>query len=398
MWKVIALLGIVSAAPSDDQIRLDFNPINQFTLQLLDNTFAFQDNFGRSNIAISPLSVWGIFSLLAEASTGETFKELTKGLRLPGDLRSTQALHGAIVNLLHSEDSDVCISEQSTIFADCDLKIHQEFCQSANYYNTGVYLVDAKNTTKLADDINYYICLATHGKIKHAVRAQMLENLRLILVDALYFKASWTNPFDPTQTKEESFYNSQGKTIGTVNMMYHKEKHNVGEYNQIGAQVLELSYGKTQQFSMLLMVPYDGMPLKTMLSNLATQSLDWMADFMSTEYLQEVDVYVPRFKISSQIDLIPPLQYSGIQRIFDVDKAELPGLSDSPLFVSKTIQNVDIEVTEEGTVAAASTVVGLEDRILGQRFEANKEFAFAIIDKKTGLILLSGVYADPKPV
>ncbi|CAH2098422.1 unnamed protein product [Euphydryas editha] len=395
MWKFVLFVGIVTSAPNDNTAGLNFNQINQFTLKLLNNVYTYQQDFGENNVAISPLSVWSIFSLLAEGSAGETFVELMRELRLPNDLRETQNLHSAVVKLLKNKGQDVTLNTQTAMFSDRSLKVHPEFCESALYYSTDVYSVDTTNTTKLANDINYYICLATEGRIREAVKPELLEDLRLILVDALYFKATWTHPFDPTQTKEEAFYNSQGKKIGSVNMMYHKARHNYGESNLISAQILEMTYGKFEQFSMLFLLPFDGYTVKNMLNELATQPLDWMMEYKMSENPPEIDCYIPRFKISSRTDLIRPLQYSGIQRIFDMEKAELPGVSDSPLFVSKVVQNVDIEVTEEGTVAAASTVVGLEDRILGLRFEANKEFAFLVVDRSTDLILLAGVYAEP---
>ncbi|CAH0715038.1 unnamed protein product, partial [Brenthis ino] len=397
MWKVIALVGIVTAAPNH-LAGTNFSPINQFSLKLLDNVYAFEENFGNKNIALAPVSVWSIFSLLAEASAGETFTELVKELRLSDNLEETQLLHSSISNLLKVKDNDVTLNSKSAMFIDESLKIYPEFCESALYYGSEVFTVDPTNTTKLANDINYYICIATEGRIRNAVKPELLENLRLVLADALFFKASWTHPFDSKQTREEAFYNSQGKTIGAVNMMYQKASHNFGDSNIIGAQILEMTYGKSEQFSMLFLLPFDGMPIKTLLNNLATQPLDWMSDYKETGHISEVDCYIPRFKVSSKVDLIPPLQYSGIQQIFNRDGAQLPGVSPNQLYVSKTVQSVEMEVTEEGTVAAASTVVGLEDRILGPRFEANKEFVFLVQERATGLIILAGVYAEPSLV
>ncbi|XP_063390418.1 serine protease inhibitor-like [Cydia fagiglandana] len=398
MWKVIiaACTSLVVTAPVDD--RVDFSPINQFALRLLDNAYAFQENFGRQNFAVSPLSVWSVFSLLAEGSAGDTFQELMKELQLPQDLRATQELHLAAESILRSNDPDLVIHKQAALFPECSLEIHQEFCQAANMYRTGVYSVDITNTTRLADDINYYICVATEGQIRNAVKEEFLRDLRLLIVDALYFKANWTHPFDPTATREEDFYNGQGKTIGRVNMMFHKASHNIGDSNSIGAQILEMTYGKHEEFSMLILLPFEGMPLKTLLSNLVKSPLDWITDFKRDDKRPEIDVFIPRFKVSSQIDLIPALKYTGIHTIFDSEKAQLPGISDSPLFVSKTIQNVEIDVREEGTVAAAATVVGLENRFLSQRFEANKEFVFMITHRKSNVILFAGVYSDPAVV
>ncbi|KAM3962232.1 serine protease inhibitor 32 [Aphomia sociella] len=400
MWKLItlAVANLVSTAPTS----LDFNsfaPINQFALKLLDNTYAYEKNDPnklRQNIAISPLSVWSMFSLLAEGSSGDTFLELMKELRLPRDLRSTQALHLAARNILKCSDKDVLINGKTVMFSDCSLEIHPEFCKAAVTYATDILSVDSSNTTKLANDINYFICVATEGRILNAVRPEILENLRMVLVDALYFKANWTTQFDPSYTKAESFYNSQGKTIGSVNMMYQKGNYSFGDATNIEAQVLELTYGRDQQFAMLVLLPFDGVSIKTLLKNLATQPLSWMTEFKYSGNLPDVEVYVPRFKMSTKTDLIPPMQYSGIISIFDKQRAQLPGVSNSPLFVSKTIQNVDIEVTESGTVAASSTIVGLENRRLGQKFVANKDFVFLIVERCTSVILFAGVYEDPK--
>ncbi|XP_072946478.1 serine protease inhibitor-like [Epargyreus clarus] len=397
MWRIVALVTLVAGAPTELD-NIDVAPINHFTFNLLNNVYAFQESFGQKNVVVSPLSIWSTFALLAEGSAGDTFTELMRGLALPNDLRATQALQGAVAQILKSGDKDVTLNRQAAIFSDRSLLIHPEFCQSANLYNTEVFSVDPSNTTKLAYDINYFICLATEGRIKEAITPELVENLRMTLVDALYFKASWTFPFDPTQTKQEAFYNSQGRTIGSVNMMYHKAPHNIGDSNSIGAQILEMTYGRNERFSMFIMLPFDGMPLSRMLGNLGMQSLDWMSEFRSAGIFPEIDCFIPRFKISSQLDLVPPLQYSGITRIFDAAQAELPGVSDSPLFVSKTIQNVEIEVNEEGTVAASSTIVGLEDRILGQRFEANKEFVFLVMDRLSGLVIFAGVYGQPSLV
>ncbi|XP_028039638.1 serine protease inhibitor-like [Bombyx mandarina] len=395
MWKIaLTLAAVVTSAPLDNA---DYSSINTFALRLLDHTYAFQEAFGVKNIAISPLSIWSVFSLLAEGSSGDTFMELLNALQLPNDLAATQTLHLAARGIFKSTSRDLILKGQSVMLSDCSLEIHPEFCELANLYSTDIYTVDPRNTTKLAADINYWICLATEGRILNSVKPQDLENLRMVLVDALYFKANWKYPFDPTQTKEEAFYNSQGQVVGSVNMMYHKAPHNLADSPRIGAQVLEMTYGKDEEFSMLILVPFDGMPIKKLLNNLATQPMDWLEDFRLDDP-PKVDCYVPRFKISSQSDMVTPLKYTGIHSIFDGQKAELPGVSTSPLFVSSAIQNVDLEVTEEGTVAAVATVVGLEDRILGPRIEVNKEFVFLIVDRRTNLIVFSGVYGDPTTV
>nr|ADM86478.1 serpin 7 [Manduca sexta] len=398
MWTLLIVVGLACGAPN---VGNPNNAVNHFSFGLLHNTYQFQESFGTKNVAVAPLSVWSLFSLLTEGSSGQTFSELLNVLGLPNDLRATQNLHLSVKDILKHNSRDVTLIGQSAMFSDCSLEIHPEFCRSANLCSTDVYSVDPSNTTKLAGDINYYICTATEGKIINAVKPQNLDNLRMVLVDALYFKANWTHPFDPTHTKQADFQNSQGRTIGRVNMMYHKAPHRHADVEEIGAQVLEMTYGSDARYSMLLLLPYEGMPIKQLLENLASKPTErkphWLTTFLSEEE-HNVDTYVPRFFMSAQSDLIRPMQYTGIVSIFDPQRAELPGVSTSPLFVSSTVQNVELEVTEEGTVAAAATIAGLEDRILGPRFEANREFVFLILERSAGIVLFAGVYSEPSVV
>lgn len=392
------LYALIGTVASKSTPLIDFTPLNEFSLQLLENVYAFEDNFGNKNIAVSPVSVWNIFALLAEGSSGDTFAELVTALRLPRDLKKTQCLHTAANSVLKSDYRDIIVKGQSYMFTECSTKVLDEFCQSALLYDMSVYASETTNTTELANDINIHICYATDGRILNAVRPQDLENLRMVLIDALYFKANWTHPFDSTQTKVETFYNSQGKGIGSVNMMYHKAPHYSADLDELGAQILEMTYGNNEEYSMLFLLPHEGVSTKQLLDNLATKPLNWLTELGIEGTLPAIDTFIPRFKTTSRLDLITPMRYTGINSIFDKEKAKLPGVANDPLFVSYLVQNVDVEVNEEGTVAASSTVVGLENRILRHRFEANKEFVYLIVQRSCNLILFAGVYGEPTVV
>lgn len=383
-----------SAAPADNYVHLD--PVNEFSLSLLQNVYAFQDNFGQQNFAVSPISAWNVFSLLSEGASGTTFDELSQLLRLPKDSAVTQSLHKATDKVLQKDNKDVVLKKQAAMFAERSLRIHQDFCLSAARHNTDIYTVNSTNTRKLTNDINYYICLATDGRIKDAINEDFLQDLRLLLVDVMYFKANWTNPFIVSDTRKEPFFDQQGRNIGHVNMMHQKALNKLVDLPNLEADMLELTYGDSKEFSMIILVPYNGVPLKRLLNNLIAQPTNtWIKQLTEREQTNEVDCYVPKFKISSQLDLVQPLKFMGLYSIFDIMKAELPGIADEPLFVSKTIQKVELEVTEEGTVASVATVVGLENRILGPTIEVNRPFAYMVMERKSNVILFAGVYAVP---
>lgn len=396
MYKVTILFTFVHAifaAPAD---TVDFEPVNEFSLNLLQNVFAFQENFGTQNFALSPISAWNVFSLLSEGASGATFDELSQCLRLPKDQKITQALHESADQVLQRNTKDVVLKKQAAMFADKSLQIHQDFCLSATQHHTDIYTVNTTNTTRLAKDINYYICLATDGRIKTAVNEEFLQNLRLLLVDVMYFKANWTYPFDAAETRKEPFFDQQGRSIGTVDMMHQKTLNKLVDLPIMEADMLELTYGEDKEFSMVIFLPYTGVSLKKLLNNLiAKSSRTWMDELRNREAMNDVDCYIPRFKISSQLDLVQPLKYMGLYSIFDDMKAELPGIADESLFVSKTVQKVELEVTEEGTLASVATVVGLENRIFGPTIEVNRPFAYTILERKSNVILFAGVYSGP---
>ncbi|GBP82046.1 Antithrombin-III [Eumeta japonica] len=373
---------------------VNFDGINDFSFRLMENVAVTNEN----NFAISPLSIWNVYSLLAEGASGRTFEELTLQLNLPKDVAATQALHNSTGEILRNLN-DVTLKKHSALFADCEIGIHKDFCETATLYDSEVFTVDAKNTTRLASDINYYVCVGTEGYIKDAVTAEMLNDVKLIMVDAMYFRANWTRPFDLARTKQEPFYDHRGRNIGSVNMMYQKASNTVAYVESLGAEILELPYGKEERFSMIILLPLQGSSMKRLLKNLSQHPYkEWSNELKSGDSLPEIECYVPRFKITSHIDLVQPLKYMGLYEIFDPQKCELPGISDNPLFVSQSFQKVELEVNEEGTKSAVATVVHLEDRILGQRFEVNRPFVYFIMEKKSNIMLFAGVYTEPSVI
>ncbi|KAM3962196.1 serine protease inhibitor 77Ba-like [Aphomia sociella] len=399
MWKILILscIGLASTAPISYQVSslvdVLISPINKFAFQLLNSTYSYQTSDKQlKNVAIAPFSIWNIFSLLAEGASKETFKELVEALGLPNEIRSIQKQHRFARNFLRSHDDNVLVNSQTVMLHDNSFNINPQFTQSTVARDTNIFPVDTSNAVKLAKEINNFISRATNGKIDVAIKPNILENLKMIIIDALYFNADWTVQFDPNRTKKQPFYNSRGEDIGFVNMMTQTAMYNVKDVPTIEASVLEVTYGRHKQFSMLILLPFKGVTIDKLLDNMASCSLNWMSS--NNFENSQMQCSIPRFKLSSQKDLIPAMQSLGITSIFDKQKARLEGVSNTSLFVSQTVQNIEIEVTESGATSASSTVVGLETKKL-EMFMADREFVFMIKERRSNLILFAGVYEDP---
>ncbi|XP_026748444.2 serine protease inhibitor 77Ba-like [Galleria mellonella] len=399
MWKIFSVMfiGLATTAPVTykvtDLIDVLISPINKFSIELLNSTYNYQrSNLKLKNVVIAPFSIWNVFSLLAEGASGKSFLELSKALRLSSERRSIQRQHRFARNFLRSRDENVVINAQTIMLYDKNFSVCPQFAQSTVNRDTDIFPVDTRNPTKLAKEINDFISRATNGKIGNAVKPDILENLKMIIIDALYFNSDWTVQFDVDKTRTRPFYNYNGDEIGFVNMMTQKAIYNIKDVPAIEANVLELTYGKNKQFSMLIVLPFKGISIDKLLRNMASCSSNWM-NSMSFESVQ-MQCSIPRFKLTSQTDVIPALQSMGIMSIFDKQQARLEGVSNISLFVSQTVQNIEMDVTETGTTVASSTMVGLETKKL-EMFIADREFVFLIKERRSNLILFAGVYEDP---
>ena len=237
--------------------------------------------------------------------------------------------------------------------------------------------------------INAWVSEHTHGMIPQIVEAPLDRDVRLIVLDAIYFKSDWMFPFDPKLTTDKPFKLADGRTP-KYPRMYQTGKFRYYENAQLQAIALPYSY----EVEMYVILP------KASLDNLVTQLranwVEWTAPMQS----RSGSVELPRMKMENGYDLKGSLAALGIRRAFVFPVADFSGISDETLYVSKVVQMTFIEVNEKGTVASAATGMSLS-RGLPPRpqppFEmiVDHPFLVAISDRQSGSILLPGAIMDP---
>ncbi len=281
----------------------------------------------------------------------------------------------------------------------------------ASRYGAGVRLVDYRTDPDGARKVvNAWVKKQTVGRIPNLLAEPDVTTLtRLILVNAIYLKAPWLNPFDAVDTKPGQFTRADGSRI-TVPMMNLTGCQGIGLCDLpyaagAGWRAVELPY-VGDSLAMTIIVPDD---LASFERGLTAQKLTRMIGGLRTEppgttgVVYDVKVAMPRFGIESRADLADSLAAMGMPLAFDVDTADFSGISpiarETGLYIKKVIHQANVDVDEKGIEAAAATAVvmatGGGPLTREVEFKVDRPFLFLVRDVPTGAILFMGRIVDP---
>ncbi|KAK8936389.1 Serpin-ZX [Platanthera zijinensis] len=359
-----------------------------------------------SNFVFSPLSLVAALSLTASGARGETLREILSFLGSP----NLDHLHSASVHLaqaVRADDRELILSFVNGAWVDRSMAVNPSFVAvAASVYGAAIEPVDFIHQASLEQKkINSWIEEKTNGIIKNLIFDGTLNNLtRLILANALYFKGKWKDKFDNSMTKTDKFYLLDGSTIHAP-FMSSREKQFISSYN--GFTVLKLPYKKvgdgqdSRSFSMLLFLPNERNGLHDLIRRIVSTP-NFVQEHVPPMRVYAVRFMVPKFKISFNFDASDVLKQLGLKSIFGSSSADLGGIclessGVEPLFVSNILHEAAVEVDEEGTTAAATTVIiGLGSCYTPPvDFVADHPFIFVVREDKTGAILFFGHVVNP---
>jgi serpin B len=245
-----------------------------------------------------------------------------------------------------------------------------------------------KKAAETRKRINDWVSEMTHNKILDIIPPSIPHlNTRLVLVNAVYFKATWATPFDKARTTNAPFHLESGKTV-SVPMMRRTADYGYAEDKLM--QVLELPYS-SNRFSMMIFLPKESTNFALVERSLYPVRIEqWRQKCKQ----QEVGVYIPRFKSGSQFDLKPSLRERGMKLAF-TQAADFSGITPiQPFWIFNILHKACIDVDEAGTEAAAATAVDMSTGF-PKWFAADHPFLFLIRANRTGTILFLGRVVDP---
>ncbi|XP_047539134.1 serine protease inhibitor 77Ba-like [Vanessa atalanta] len=365
----------------------------EFSVNLLTRIAQEKEN----HFVTSTLSTWTLLTCTSLGASETTLSELKQVLQLENNKCFNNKYLKLANRVTSNNNTDVVFERSASIYVDSKLEIRNKFRKRIS--ESGVSQIETisfEDSDKATQIINDFASRATHDTIDEVVSPGDLDDVLMVMIDAVYFKGSWQTPFVYEETEVSPFYNERDVQIGTVNLMYQIGSFNIRTIQKINANVLELPYGKNNRYSMLIFLPEENVSLYSVIEKLKLISLSTISKLFDEMGPQMVSVQIPRFKITSDLSNLKELLVDmGLKTMFDSSQAQFPIISKYPLYVANFIQKADIEVTEEGTVASAVTKAEFAFRTFPAQFVANRPFFFMIVDKKSEVPIFTGAYSKP---
>ena len=342
----------------------------------------------KGSTIVSPISVSYLLGMLNEGADGETRQQITDVLGLGGSVQEINEYFKKMMHEAQSVDPSVTLKSANCIYFKLGMRINPLFkADMQNYYDANVETINF-NSSNIVNKINSWSKAHTDGMIPKLVTKGELNHLAVMyLLNAVYFKASWTDKFDPMSTRDIDFITHEGKTVKRP-MMHRRGIVAYGK-NDL-CKMLCLPYGN-KAYSMVVLLPNEGKTTDDIIRNLSAQKVKEWQSQMRTE---DVNILIPRFTTESETHLEAILSSMGMPRAFR-DDAEFPNMIQKEgLSVSMMKQKAKIEVNEDGTEAAAVTIAemisfGVHDY---EYFHATRPFVYYIMEKSTGAIYFMGTY------
>lgn len=344
-----------------------------------------------SNLFISPLSVAMALGMTYNGAAGETQKAMQKTLELEGfTLEEINQCYQHLIESLSQLDPKVEFDLANSIWYRLGLTPREEFVNLCVKHFSA--LVKGLNFSEpdAADTINGWVEENTNGKIKDMVDKPIDPLTVMFLINAIYFKGTWTYEFDETETKDDWFYLPDGSKK-SCKMMEQRGSFNYFENETF--QAIDLPYGD-EDFSMTIFLPWYS-DVDFLITELSQDNLGyWISCFKE----DSVDIYLPRFKLEYEKELNEALIALGMGVAFGA--ADFSNMYENlGVFISKVLHKSFIDVNEQGTEAAAATVVEMRDIVSedpsGLVMRVDRPFVFMIREKVSGTILFIGKIMDP---
>ncbi|KAA0202114.1 hypothetical protein HAZT_HAZT001947 [Hyalella azteca] len=375
-------------ASMSDTVSTDLSGIADFSLSLFKVLFPYNE---AENFFFSPYSIWSALALAYFGSQGSTEKQLRQALGVKDKvdtLRKWRELE-FLYKMRSLNKSDYTLNLANRAYFDKAVKLNP--CLE-KVLSSELVVADLSDAS-MASQINKWVSDTTKGHIKDLVTSGDLSNSNMVLANAAFFKGTWLYQFKKDKTLKRLFYTND-TDIAFVDMMVQKGNFRHTKSEELGAHVLELPY-TGESISMIILLPpfiSGDKGFDAMVGRLNSTTL---GNAIADLWRNEVEVSLPKFSLEQSA-----LTKMGVTDLFDRSLANLTDFSaDEPLSVGKSIHKAFVEVSEEGTEAAAATALisFRSARPAGpSKFECNHPFLFIIHDNVTKNILFMGAYKSPK--
>jgi serpin B len=303
----------------------------------------------------------------------------------------------AAAELLNPKDTNVILTTANALWYRQGAAVKPGFLEAnQRFFSSTVKALDFRNASAAEAEINQWASDQTHGRIT-GIANGMIDPVYtdLVLANAIYFKGKWLDPFDSKLTKERPFQPAAG-AVKNLPMMEMSKKFTYRKGS--GYQAVRLPYMGCD-LAMYVFLPDSGSSPVKLLQIMNGDN--WRRVTMPGFNQRDGLVVLPKFKLENTLELNAPLKVLGMKLAFNDKKADFSGMFSDRHFVSEVRQKAFVEVSEEGTEAAAVTAIAVP---LSASFEENppkpfqmivdRPFLFSIVDARSEMILFMGLVND----
>jgi serine protease inhibitor len=383
-------MGATGPAPGDaGAIDVDHEPDGQAAADLATavNTCGFEllrELADGDNVVISPVSVSTLLAMVLAGAGGETAEAIATALHLDPNSPDVQRYGDLLLVLTDTDDARLAIA--NSLWAMNGVPFEEDYLGFVRpTFGATLEEVDL-GSQAAADQIDAWVADRTEGLIEEFADALGLPNPQavLVLLNAVYFKGAWTDPFDPNHTHDGPFMRPDGSTVA-VPLMTKDETVEIGRGD--GFTIARLPYGDGR-FGMEILLPDDD--LGSLVARLTVA--DWN-EAVGALAEQRMFLTLPRFDLSYDATLNDVLTALGMGIAFTAE-ADFTPMSPAAPWLDVVAHETRIIVDEEGTEAAAVTG-GVMVTSMPPEFRVDRPFLFTISDRETGAVLFLGAITDP---
>ena len=369
-----------------DGTEADYNQVAEFSFDL------FDESLNETNPVISPVSAYIAMGMTGAGAAGVTQEEFST---IFGNAMIANA--DGMMDVLPEKEENLIVNIANSAWIDDEMEANPEWVALVDeYFESEIYQA---NLPEALQNINHWVKEKTEGLIETIFDQPLSEQARLVLVNAVYFKGKWVNPFEPESTRQELFY-MDGRAMKDVDMM-----SSYGAY---------LPYIQGEGFDGVLLPYLEGNYAFVALKPTKGQTVREMYEGLTAESLKEalaskkddtfMNLKLPKFQIEFERQMNQDFINMGLSSAFNYATADFSGLGSSVdgqnLYIEKVKQKAVIIVDEEGTEAAAVTAVDVEcgsAMIMEEPLEVffNEPFLYMIYDTETNIPLFMGILDEP---
>ncbi len=344
-----------------------------------------------ANIFISPFSISTALSMTMNGANGQTLSEMQDALRTGAlSLEELNLAYQVLLDVLPQLDPATQLKIANSIWYQNGYPVRDEFLDvNREYYNSEVIPADF-SAAGIIDEVNAWVAENTNNLITEALN-ELPPNVVMLLINAIYFQGSWQTEFEPDNTFAADFNGANG---AVASELMHLPEASLRYFENELMQAVDLPYGDSI-YSMSVFLPKEGHDVQDIVNELSPSNWEaWLDQFQDTN----IELMLPKFSMEYETKLKGTLPTMGMPTAF-TDFADFSQMVEGGgVKIDDVIHKAFIKVDEEGTEAAAVTVVIVVENSapLLPQFKADHPFFFVIHDNKTNSILFMGRLMEPE--